>query len=256
MLDPFCGCGTTVEAAERLRRRSDRHRRRRSRHRHHRESTRPEVLASRVDRAWRARGRDEEGEAASAPAGQERSGAERLNVRAKTRLDRGLLCDPYAVHARHATRPALLPPVTSAAPGPSATVLSPGAPSSSASVTGYSGHGTDSLSANVLEKFPPRPLPADITRRIQSLMNMRARESERSRPTGSRCSSRGASRASDRSGRSTGRGVSRGSSRAARTTRGSLPSRPTAARWSCNAIARARRTPVSTSSPRRVARSS
>lgn len=80
---------------------------------------------------------------------------------------------PLAV-ACHATRPAPLPPVTTAAPGPSAIVLSPGAPPSSAVAPGYSGHGSESLPAKVLEKFPPRPLPADVTRRIQSLMDVRA----------------------------------------------------------------------------------
>jgi dipeptidyl aminopeptidase/acylaminoacyl peptidase len=68
-----------------------------------------------------------------------------------------------------------IPPVTSAAPGPSAL---PPEPSSSASpapsASAYSGHGADTLAPEVLEKYHPTPLAPDVSRTIESLMDVRA----------------------------------------------------------------------------------
>ncbi|GAA5175389.1 S9 family peptidase [Niveibacterium umoris] len=46
--------------------------------------------------------------------------------------------------------------------------------SSALAQTAYSGHGAESVSAATLEQFRPKPLPADISRRIQSVLDLRA----------------------------------------------------------------------------------
>jgi dipeptidyl aminopeptidase/acylaminoacyl peptidase len=39
---------------------------------------------------------------------------------------------------------------------------------------GYSGHGADSVPKEVIEKFGPRPLPSSLSRKIQSMLDLRA----------------------------------------------------------------------------------
>ncbi len=69
-----------------------------------------------------------------------------------------------------------IPPVTSAIPGPSALPpapsvteegTAPGAPA-------YSGHGVETIAPEVLAKYRPVPLAPEVSRRIQSLMDVRA----------------------------------------------------------------------------------
>jgi hypothetical protein len=52
-------------------------------------------------------------------------------------------------------------------------VLAPGA-SISAQAPAYSGHGAGSVSPALLAKFAPPPLPADLTRSIQAMLDVRA----------------------------------------------------------------------------------
>ncbi|HEY1394252.1 MAG TPA: hypothetical protein VFV25_12840, partial [Methylibium sp.] len=47
-------------------------------------------------------------------------------------------------------------------------------PAASEPATAYSGHGAASVAPEVIEKFRPKPLPEDISRRIQSLLDLRA----------------------------------------------------------------------------------
>ncbi len=71
-----------------------------------------------------------------------------------------------------------VPPVTSATPGPSAlppelaSIASPVpfAPLASA----YAGHGVDTIPPEVLDKYRPAPLSPEVSRRIESLMDVRA----------------------------------------------------------------------------------
>jgi dipeptidyl aminopeptidase/acylaminoacyl peptidase len=68
-----------------------------------------------------------------------------------------------------------IPPVTSATPGPSAL---PPAPSSSADAapgaSGYVGHGVETIAPEVLARYRPLALAPEISRRIESLMDVRA----------------------------------------------------------------------------------
>ncbi|MCX9156215.1 prolyl oligopeptidase family serine peptidase [Niveibacterium sp. 24ML] len=52
--------------------------------------------------------------------------------------------------------------------------------------TDYAGHGAESVSAATLEKFRPKPLPADVSRRIQSMLDLRAPGSGMLSPDGKR----------------------------------------------------------------------
>jgi dipeptidyl aminopeptidase/acylaminoacyl peptidase len=77
--------------------------------------------------------------------------------------------------------PAAIPPVTSAMP-----VEAPAlglAPSGSAAST-YSGHGAEAIAPELLEKYRPRPLPPDVARRIESLMDVRSPGIGRMSPDG------------------------------------------------------------------------
>jgi protease II len=65
------------------------------------------------------------------------------------------------------------PPEVAAQPpllAPSASAASSAAPATS----GYSGHGADSVSQEVIAKFAAPPLPSDLTRKIQSMLDIRA----------------------------------------------------------------------------------
>jgi dipeptidyl aminopeptidase/acylaminoacyl peptidase len=55
-------------------------------------------------------------------------------------------------------------------PAPSPSTTSSPAPASN----GYSGHGADSVSPDVIAKFAAPPLPSDLTRKIQSMLDIRA----------------------------------------------------------------------------------
>jgi dipeptidyl aminopeptidase/acylaminoacyl peptidase len=70
-----------------------------------------------------------------------------------------------------------IPPVTSATPGPSALPpLPPAASEGEAAPSGsaYSGHGVETIAPEVLAKFRPLPLAPEVSRRIESLMDVRA----------------------------------------------------------------------------------
>ena len=65
----------------------------------------------------------------------------------------------------------VLPPPTSAMPTP--PVLT-SAPSPSASAPAYRGHGAETVAPALLEKYRPGPLPPELARHIQSMMDVRA----------------------------------------------------------------------------------
>ncbi len=85
---------------------------------------------------------------------------------------------PVAVALLAACRPqtpATVPPVTSATPDPSTVLLGPNAaPAGPSSGAAYEGHGAETIAPQLLEKYRPRPLPPDVARRIQALMDVRA----------------------------------------------------------------------------------
>ena len=148
------------------------------------------------------------------------------------------------LHPARRTRP----PSGPTAPGKPAAARTASATGRPA--TPYSGHGADSVPPEVLARFAPTPLPADVSRRIQSMLDVRA-------PVGGAHLARrqGAllrlerHRHVARSGGSTGRGASPSSSPAAKTSTrvvGDHPRRQVARRH--RAIARARRTRASTCS--------
>jgi dipeptidyl aminopeptidase/acylaminoacyl peptidase len=95
------------------------------------------------------------------------------------RLFRGCLAAlPLLPLAAACVRPpaiTLVPPVTSATPGPETL---PPASSSAAvpdpSASAYVGHGVETIAPAVLEKYRPMPLAPEESRRIQSLMDVRA----------------------------------------------------------------------------------
>jgi dipeptidyl aminopeptidase/acylaminoacyl peptidase len=70
--------------------------------------------------------------------------------------------------------PAQLPPPTTAVPGPASIVMGPGPLAPKGSGSPYRGHGADSISPKLLETYRPLPLPADVSRRIESLIDVRA----------------------------------------------------------------------------------
>jgi dipeptidyl aminopeptidase/acylaminoacyl peptidase len=69
-----------------------------------------------------------------------------------------------------------VPPVTSATPGPETQPPMPSASASAAAPasSSYAGHGVETLAPEVLAKYRPVALPAETSRRIQSLMDVRA----------------------------------------------------------------------------------
>ncbi len=68
-----------------------------------------------------------------------------------------------------------IPPLTSAIPGPSALPPEPASAASSApSASAYAGHGADTIPPEVLEKYRPTPLSPEVSRGIESLMDVRA----------------------------------------------------------------------------------
>ncbi|MFT3774479.1 MAG: prolyl oligopeptidase family serine peptidase [Minicystis sp.] len=77
--------------------------------------------------------------------------------------------------------PATPPPP---APPPTAAATAQPAPAASAEPGGYSGHGLGSISPEVLKKFAPTPLPSEITRGIQALLDVRSPGTGRLSPDG------------------------------------------------------------------------
>jgi dipeptidyl aminopeptidase/acylaminoacyl peptidase len=68
-----------------------------------------------------------------------------------------------------------VPPVTSATPGPSALPPAPSAGADTApGATAYVGHGAETIAPEVLAKYRPVPLSPEVSRRIESLMDVRA----------------------------------------------------------------------------------
>ena len=68
-----------------------------------------------------------------------------------------------------------VPPVTSAIPGPSALPSAPSVTEEAAPrAPGYSGHGVETIAPEVLAKYRPMPLSPEVSRRIESLMDVRA----------------------------------------------------------------------------------
>src|SRR5687768_14926916 len=65
-------------------------------------------------------------------------------------------------------------PQTSAQPLPRPTAPAPVPPATGAAPSAYSGHGAASVSPEVLARFAPKPLPAEVSRRIQAMLDVRA----------------------------------------------------------------------------------
>ncbi len=78
-----------------------------------------------------------------------------------------------------------VPPVTAAnvAGASPRTVAAPKTGATGGS--GYAGHGADSLSPELIAKFAPTPLPGDVSRRIQAMLDVRAPVGSRIAPDGS-----------------------------------------------------------------------
>ncbi len=87
-----------------------------------------------------------------------------------------------------AGEPARVPPVT-ATKGPDGTsnpATAKSATASGASATsGYAGHGADSVPPEVIARYAPTPLPGDVSRRIQTMLDVRAPVAARVAPDGS-----------------------------------------------------------------------
>ncbi|APR83200.1 Acylamino-acid-releasing enzyme [Minicystis rosea] len=79
--------------------------------------------------------------------------------------------------------PAEPPPVTPTPPAEPPSAPS-AAPSASAQASGYAGHGLESVPPEVLRKYAPTPLPSEITRDIQAILDVRAPTTGRLSPDG------------------------------------------------------------------------
>lgn len=80
--------------------------------------------------------------------------------------------------------PAHVPPVT-AAPASSAVTARGAEPTKTeGKPLVYSGHGADSVPPEILAKFAPTPIPGDVSRRIQSMLDVRAPIATRIAPDG------------------------------------------------------------------------
>ncbi len=74
------------------------------------------------------------------------------------------------------------PPPTSAPPIQASTPPTP--PPATPAAKGYSGHGAESVPPEVLAKFAPTPIPSDVSRRIQAMLDVRAPIGSRMAPDG------------------------------------------------------------------------
>ncbi|MDF2694972.1 MAG: Acylamino-acid-releasing enzyme, partial [Labilithrix sp.] len=81
-------------------------------------------------------------------------------------------CGPAAEGSR-------VPPVTSAPPAGGAASAAP-----QPSRSGYAGHGAESVPPEVLARFAPTPLPGEVSRRIQAMLDVRAPIGSRVSPDG------------------------------------------------------------------------
>lgn len=71
------------------------------------------------------------------------------------------------------------PPAQAAAPQPTVAAANPSSPAASSDPAatpagGYAGNGADSIPPELLEKYRPRPVPPELGRRIESLIDIRA----------------------------------------------------------------------------------
>ncbi|AKU95244.1 Acylamino-acid-releasing enzyme [Labilithrix luteola] len=87
---------------------------------------------------------------------------------------------PSSVSCAHPAPPNV-PPLTTALVPPEGGAASSGAPSSGG---GYAGHGSESVSPEILAKYAPTPLPPQVSRRIQSMLDVRAPMGTRLAPDG------------------------------------------------------------------------
>src|SRR4051812_45855298 len=74
-------------------------------------------------------------------------------------------------------------------PTPPATASPVAAPPASASAaapasSSYAGHGLGSVSPEILAKYAPTPMPSEVTRRIQAMIDVRAPSAGRLSPDG------------------------------------------------------------------------
>lgn len=76
-----------------------------------------------------------------------------------------------------------MPPVTTAKTAPGEGTES-GAASSATKGNGYAGHGAESVPPEVIAKFAPTPLPGEVSRRIQTMLDVRAPIGSRVSPDG------------------------------------------------------------------------
>ncbi len=79
--------------------------------------------------------------------------------------------------------PGPLPPPTTAKVAPPPPPPAPSA-SAASSASGYSGHGAASVPPEVLAKYAPTPLPGDVSRRIQAMLDVRGPGGARLSPDG------------------------------------------------------------------------
>jgi dipeptidyl aminopeptidase/acylaminoacyl peptidase len=78
--------------------------------------------------------------------------------------------------------PAQVPPVTTAPPSATPRGAEPAKAGEKALV--YAGHGAESVPPEVLAKFAPTPIPSDVSRRIQAMLDVRAPVGTRVAPDG------------------------------------------------------------------------
>src|SRR6185503_12030376 len=62
------------------------------------------------------------------------------------------------------------PPPSVTAPGPAPSA----APSAAPAAASYQGHGLSSVAPEILAKFAPVPLPSEVSRKIQALLDVRS----------------------------------------------------------------------------------
>lgn len=100
----------------------------------------------------------------------------------KTSSFASLLAFCLAASCASPREPARVPPVTAAPPASAAA--SAVAPRSAEKPIVYAGHGAESVPPEVLARFAPTPIPSDVSRRIQSMLDVRAPIATRISPDG------------------------------------------------------------------------
>lgn len=83
--------------------------------------------------------------------------------------------------------PEAIPPVTTARPTATTVASAATAPAHAASAPSsavYAGHGAESVPPELLAKYAPTPLPSDVSRRIQAMLDVRAPVGGRVSPDG------------------------------------------------------------------------